>query len=111
MPGRPSAYRIGRPYGCTPIAPSRCMSRAVNRPTSSCNPPMVRCSASFSVESESTFCCSSVSHAFFRCRHFSAASEYQRRASLYPKRLHSPCLLRSRKFLRFSSSVSGLPER
>lgn len=69
------SHRIGRPYPtCAARFGSPCRIRiCVSRPTSSCSPPIVCWSRSFSIVSCSTLACSSFSHAFLRCRHFNAA--------------------------------------
>lgn len=93
---------VGAPGPIT-VLPTRAESREI----SSREDTSADVSRSFSVDRYSTLACREASHAFFRCRHFSAArqvSKCYKLRCLDPK----PCLLRSRKFLRFSSSVSGL---
>lgn len=69
-------YRIGRPYpgGGMPSPQSRCWRMIeLSRPTSSCRLCTVCCNRSFSIVTCSTLPWSSFNHAFFLCRHFSAA--------------------------------------
>jgi hypothetical protein len=65
----------------------------------------------FSWERYSFLACNCANHAFFRWRHLSAAADCVLEVFEYAITRNQvwniPCLLRSRKFLRFSSSVSG----